>query len=145
MHLSFSLTHVWLGTHSSLAMHDPNVNEHSSHISAIIRQGNSWQSKLILSYPQQHKDTQCIIENNSHLRSVILADSVSILTVVSIHLEICLPRISFIHHFIIQSKITKFLTAYDFTYCTFIHHWLYAALVFCTLSSQHILHSYALL
>jgi len=80
------------------------------------------------------------------MKSVIMTDSVTILTVVaSIHIEICLPRISFIHHYIIQSKITKFLTAHDFTYCTFNHHWLYAALVFCTLSSQHVLHSYALL
>jgi len=75
-----------------------------------------------------------------------MSDSVSILTAVaSIHIEICVPRISFIHHYIIQSKITKFLTAHEFTYCTFIHHWLYAALVFCTLSSQHVSHSYVLL
>lgn len=85
-----------------------------------------WQSKLILSYPRQ----QCIIKNNSRIRSVIMADSLSILSVVSIHTEICLPRISFIHYHIIQSKITKFLTAHVYTYCTFIHHWLYAALVF---------------
>jgi len=105
-----------------------------------------WQSKLILSYPQEQKGTHRIIKNNSLIKSVIMADSVSILTVVaSIYIEICLPRISFIHHYIIQSKITKFLTAHEFTYCTFIHHWLYAALVFCTLSSQHVLHSYALL
>ena len=80
-----------------------------------------WQSKLILSYPQEHKGTHCIIKNNSLIQSAIMTDSVSILTVVaSIHIEICLPRISFIHHYIIQSKITKFLTAHDFTYCTFI-------------------------
>ena len=128
-------------THSSHAMHDSNnTTKHRFHISVIRRQGKSWQSKLILSYPQEHKGTNCIIKNNSLIKFVIMTDSVPILTVVaSIHIEICLPRISFIHHYIIQSKITKFLTAHDFTYCTFIHHWLYAALVFCTLSSQHVL------
>lgn len=150
MHFSFSLTHMCICTHSSHAMHDSNnMTKHRSHISAIRRQVLAvlpWQSKLLLSYPKEHKGTHCIIKNNNLIKFVIMTDSVSILTVVaSIHIEICLPRISFIHHYIIQSKITKFLTAHDFTYCTFIHHWLYAALVFCTLSSQHILHSNALL
>lgn len=136
-------------THSSLAMHDSNMNKHSSNIPAIIRQGNSWQFCLgkASSYFLTLSNSKVlnVLSKISHVTSVIMADSLSILTVVSIHIEICLPRISFIHHYIIQSKITKFLTAHDYTYCTFIHHWLYAALVFCTLSIQHILHSYALL
>ena len=146
-HLSFSLTHMCRCTHSSHAMQDSNLTKHSSHISAReVLTVLSWQSKLLLSYHEEHNGTQCIIKNNSLIKSVIMSDSVSILTAVaSIYIEICVPRISFIHHYIIQSKITKCHTAHDFTYCTFIHHWLYAALVFCTLSSQHVFHSYALL
>lgn len=151
MEFSFSLTHVHVYT--QFTCHARRKQQDQAQISHFSNQQTRevlavlpWQSKLILSYPQEHKGTHCIIKNNSPIKSVIMTDSVTIFTVVaSIHIEICLPRISFIHHNIIQSKITKFLTAHDFTYCNFIHHWFYTALVFCTLSSQHVSHSYALL